>query len=314
MSDVSALSHEYQTSAKLAEELNEAILILKKARLHRRSGLNQEQRHRLANTLGAVRSRLANEGKAPGEVVPQEVVERLVGKHGSKDGVLLLEDLTAATESLSGQARPRSKMRSSLFSMSSATWRTKPLPRCFGACAGGRWDTSSSHCCTISPRRVSWFLEEEARADDQCLRKPKRRENGFIKSRHGRRSCVDAVLGDPDVSRPDFAKNFYHTYKRLSELAQAIDEGPLFALSRFRAEDRFLTHVVGEACREFRYPEEPPICAAMVSQYYCAMMEMNLILVPHGEAKHICWVRGGPVHTSWRISWCQETNRPSSSR
>ena len=53
MSDISALSHEYQTSAKLAEELNEAILILKKARLHRRSGLNQEQRHRLANTLGA---------------------------------------------------------------------------------------------------------------------------------------------------------------------------------------------------------------------------------------------------------------------
>jgi hypothetical protein len=105
MSDISALSHEYQTSAKLAEELNEAILILKKARLHRRSGLNQEQRHRLANTLGAVRSRLANEGKPPGEVVPQEVVERLVGKHGSKMAYFL-EDLTAATESLSGQPGP----------------------------------------------------------------------------------------------------------------------------------------------------------------------------------------------------------------
>ncbi len=105
MSDISALSHEYQTSAKLAEELNEALLILKKARLHRRSGLNQEQRHRLANTLGAVRSRLANEGKAPGEVVPQEVVERLVGKHGSKMAYFL-EDLTAATESLSGQPGP----------------------------------------------------------------------------------------------------------------------------------------------------------------------------------------------------------------
>ena len=46
---------------------------------------------------------------------------------------------------------------------------------------------------------------------------------------------VDAVFSDPDVSRPEFAKNFYHTYKRLSELAQAIDEGPLFALSRFRS-------------------------------------------------------------------------------
>jgi hypothetical protein len=98
---------------------------------------------------------------------------------------------------------------------------------------------------------------------------------------------VDSILADPDVSRPDFAKNFYHTYKRLSELAQAIDEGPLFALSRFREEDRFLTRVVGEACREFNYPEEAPICAAMSSQYYCAMIEMNLILVPHGEATHL---------------------------
>lgn len=98
---------------------------------------------------------------------------------------------------------------------------------------------------------------------------------------------VDAVLADPDVSRPEFAKNFYHTYKRLSELAQAIDEGPLFALSRFRIEDRFLTRVVREVCREFHYPEEAPICAAMSSQYYCAAIEMNLILVPHGEATHL---------------------------
>ena len=98
---------------------------------------------------------------------------------------------------------------------------------------------------------------------------------------------VDAVLVDPDISSPDFAKNFYHKYKRLSELAQAIDEGPLFALSRFRAENRFLTNVVREACQGFAYPEEPPICAAMSSQYYCAMTEMDLILVPHGEATHL---------------------------
>src|ERR1700730_3653402 len=98
---------------------------------------------------------------------------------------------------------------------------------------------------------------------------------------------VDAVLSDPDVSRPEFAKNFYHTYKRLSELAQAIDEGPLFALSRFRMEDRFLTRVVRDACGECRYPDEAPICAAMSSQYYCATIEMKRIMLPHGEASHL---------------------------
>jgi hypothetical protein len=105
MSDISALSHEYQTSAKLAEELNDAIIAIKKARLHHRSGLTPDQRQRLANTLGAVRSRLANEGRGPGEVVPQEVVERLVGRHGSKMAYFL-DDLTAATEFLSGPSVP----------------------------------------------------------------------------------------------------------------------------------------------------------------------------------------------------------------
>lgn len=98
---------------------------------------------------------------------------------------------------------------------------------------------------------------------------------------------VDAILQDPDISRPEFAKNFYHTYKRLSELAQAIDEGPLFALSRFRDQDRLLTRVVADACEEFGYADQTPICAAMSSQYYCAMTDMDVILVPHGEATHL---------------------------
>jgi hypothetical protein len=94
-------------------------------------------------------------------------------------------------------------------------------------------------------------------------------------------------LADPDIGRPEFAKNFYHTYKRLSELAQAVDEGPLFALSRFREQDRFLTKVLGMVCQEFAFPYPVPICAAMSSQYYCAMTGMDLILVPHGEATHL---------------------------
>ncbi len=98
---------------------------------------------------------------------------------------------------------------------------------------------------------------------------------------------IDGVLGDPDIGRPEFAKNFYHSYKRLSELAQAVDEGPLFALSRFRQEDRFLSKVLGTMCQEFGFPHQLPICAAMSSQYYCAMTGMDLILIPHGEATHL---------------------------
>src|SRR5579883_613417 len=98
---------------------------------------------------------------------------------------------------------------------------------------------------------------------------------------------IDSVLADPDIGRAEFAKNFYHTYKRLSELAQAVDEGPLFALSRFREEDRFLTRVLDAMCQEIAVPYAVPICAAMSSQYYCAMTGMDLVLVPHTEAAHL---------------------------
>jgi hypothetical protein len=92
---------------------------------------------------------------------------------------------------------------------------------------------------------------------------------------------IESVLSDPDIGKPDFAKNFYHTFKRLSELAQVVEEGPLFALSRFRLEDRFLTRVVGAVCQETGFRDPAPICAAMSSQYYFSMPSMDLILVPH---------------------------------
>jgi hypothetical protein len=105
MSDVSALSHEYQTSAKLAEELNDAIILIKKSRLYHRSGLSSEQRRRLADTLEIVCSRLANESPKHGGFVPQELVDRLTGRHASKMAYFL-EDLAEAKESLSDTAKP----------------------------------------------------------------------------------------------------------------------------------------------------------------------------------------------------------------
>jgi len=50
----------------------------------------------------------------------------------------------------------------------------------------------------------------------------------------------------------------------------------------------------------------------MSSQYYCAMMEMNLILVPHGEATHLLgWADLYHELAHFLVS---RTNRPSSSR
>jgi hypothetical protein len=98
---------------------------------------------------------------------------------------------------------------------------------------------------------------------------------------------IDRVLLDPDMNRRDFAKNFYHSYKRLSELAQGVDEGPLLVFSRFREGDRFLTRVIAKMCRDSGFPHEAPVCAAMSSQYYWTVPGMDLVLVPHADATHL---------------------------
>ena len=130
------------------------------------------------------------------------------------------------------------------------------------------------------------FLDEElARIQAPPEAEPCRQQIRRLVSQGKAR--IESVLTDPDIGKPDFAKNFYHTFKRLSELAQAVEEGPLFALSRFRLEDRFLTKWWAPFARSPAFRDPAPICAAMSSQYYFSMPGMDLILVPHGEATHL---------------------------
>jgi hypothetical protein len=98
---------------------------------------------------------------------------------------------------------------------------------------------------------------------------------------------IEDLLLDPDLSQPLIARNIFHLYKRLSELAQAVDEGPVFVLSRFGPPDVFLTRLVAAMCGEFGFPYTSPLCAAMSTQYYFAVAGMDLILVPHSESSHL---------------------------
>jgi len=106
MSEISALSHEYETSAKLAEELNEAILAIKKSHLHRRTGLNQDQRKSLAQTVEALRQQLeAGKTGDQTEFLPQEMVERLNERHRPRMAYFL-EDLSRSVNILRDDMAP----------------------------------------------------------------------------------------------------------------------------------------------------------------------------------------------------------------
>jgi hypothetical protein len=106
MSDISALSHEYETSAKLAEELNEAILAIKRSRLHQRVGLGLDQRRSLAGTVGSLRQQLeVGQGSAQSEFLPQEMVERLCERHRPRMAYFL-DDLSRTVSVLENDLVP----------------------------------------------------------------------------------------------------------------------------------------------------------------------------------------------------------------
>jgi hypothetical protein len=106
MSDISALSHDYESSAKLAEDLNEAILIIKKARLHGTPDLPLDRRKTIASTVRNVRLQLDPEGQnLQEEFVPPEIASRLTERQGQQLAYFL-EDLQKVEAALAEESSP----------------------------------------------------------------------------------------------------------------------------------------------------------------------------------------------------------------
>ncbi len=98
MSDISALSNDYEETSHFAERVNNAVLILK------RSLLRAEQHPDLADLatiVEAVRKQLAS--AVPSADIPSEIVHRLSSEHKSQLNYLL-EDLDTAAEALRGRS------------------------------------------------------------------------------------------------------------------------------------------------------------------------------------------------------------------
>ncbi len=98
MSDLSALSNDYEATSRFAETVNTAVLSLKKSL---RGAPEQNQTEALAAIVAAVRAQLTS--SALSRAVPSEVVERLSTEHKS-DFNYLVEDLNTAEAALRGQA------------------------------------------------------------------------------------------------------------------------------------------------------------------------------------------------------------------
>jgi len=98
MSDLSALSNDYEATSQFAETVNTAVLSLKKSL---RGSSEQNQTETLATIVAAVRAQLTSSTLS--RAIPSEVVERLSIEHKS-DFNYLVEDLDTAETALRGKA------------------------------------------------------------------------------------------------------------------------------------------------------------------------------------------------------------------
>ncbi len=98
---------------------------------------------------------------------------------------------------------------------------------------------------------------------------------------------VDHMLGDPDLADPKLEPNFFMDFKRLSELIVSIEDTSLLILKRCAPEDRFLSSLTQQVCREVGYQDPPPLCGALSFQYFQALIETDIIMTPQIQASDL---------------------------
>ncbi len=99
-------------------------------------------------------------------------------------------------------------------------------------------------------RRANWILGELA-----ALEKTLPGDFDTHRSDAARRvtravTWIERTLRDPDLGDPKLEPNFFREFKRISEMIVSIEDTSLLILKRCSHEDRFLTLLLRQICRE----------------------------------------------------------------
>lgn len=98
---------------------------------------------------------------------------------------------------------------------------------------------------------------------------------------------MDDLVADPDLADPLLEPNFFMDFKRLSELILNVEDSSLLILKRCSQEDRFLSALLQQICREVGSKETAPLCGALSFQYFQALMGMDIIMTLQTQASEL---------------------------
>jgi len=83
------------------------------------------------------------------------------------------------------------------------------------------------------------------------------------------------------------AANYYIDYKIIMQLLFEVEAGPLLVLSHFNDNDHFVTRLLARICLEIGYPHSAPLGSGSSAQFYWALPNMDLVMIPCLEAFHL---------------------------
>ena len=136
-------------------------------------------------------------------------------------------------------------------------------------------------------RRGDWILGELAGLDGRLPADFDAHRKDAAKRVSRTVHWIEHTLRDPDLANPKLEPNFFRDFKRASELVVSIEDTSLLILKRCSGEDRFLTALLGQVCREVGYKDTPPLCGALSFQYFQALMGTDIIMTPQGQASEL---------------------------
>jgi hypothetical protein len=100
-------------------------------------------------------------------------------------------------------------------------------------------------------------------------------------------AVVDNLLADPDLGNPVVEPNFFKDFKRLSEWIVNVEDSSLLILKRCSEDDRYLSAILAQICREVGYQDAPPLCGALSFQYFQALVGSDIIMTPQTQASDL---------------------------
>jgi hypothetical protein len=136
-------------------------------------------------------------------------------------------------------------------------------------------------------RRGNWILGELAAVEKGLPADFNTHRKGVAQRLTRAVALVERMLCDPDLADPKLEPNFFMDFKRVSELIVSVEDTSLLILKRCSPEDRFLTSLLGQICREVGYKDPPPLCGALSFQYFQALMETDIVMTPQGQASEL---------------------------